>query len=215
MKALIIAATAAASLLATAASAATAQQASAAPANPGPVIPGVCVYYNARLLAQSSAGQAVEARMQQLAQEVQGELQPYATAIQSEAQQLQTSGASLPADQLQQRRQALQHEELAAGRQHLVDRRLGQQRPHHQPVQRDAEHGDDRQAGGEGEPERPAGLGVEEPDGVHADHDELGVAEPDHVDDAENQVEAERRQGEDAAQQDAVDQGFDEKRIHQ
>ena len=107
MKTLIIAATAAASLLATAASAATVQQANA-PANPGPVIPGVCVYYNARLLAQSSAGQAVEARMQQLAQEVQGELQPYATQIQTEAQQLQTSGASLPADQLQQRRQALQ-----------------------------------------------------------------------------------------------------------
>lgn len=88
MKALIIAATAAASLLATAASAATVQQANA-PANPGPVIPGVCVYYNARLLAQSSAGQAVEARMQQLAQEVQGELQPYATSIQTDAQQLQ------------------------------------------------------------------------------------------------------------------------------
>jgi Skp family chaperone for outer membrane proteins len=104
MKALIIAATAAASLVATAASA----QQAAAPANPGPVIPGVCVYYNARLLAQSAAGQAVEARMQQLAQEVQGELQPYATAIQTEAQQLQASGASLPAADLQQRRQALQ-----------------------------------------------------------------------------------------------------------
>ena len=104
MKALIIAATAAASLIATAASA----QQAGAPANPGPVIPGVCVYYNARLLAQSSAGQAVEARMQQLAQEVQGELQPYATSIQSDAQQLQASGSSLPADQLQQRRQALQ-----------------------------------------------------------------------------------------------------------
>ena len=104
MKALIIAATAAASLVATAASA----QQAAAPQNPGPVIPGVCVYYNARLLAQSAAGQAVETRMQQLAQEVQGELQPYATSLQAEAQQLQTSGASLPADQLQQRRQALQ-----------------------------------------------------------------------------------------------------------
>ena len=104
MKALIIAATAAATLVATAASA----QQAAAPANPGPVIPGVCVYYNARLLAQSAAGQAVEARMQPLAQEVPGELQPYATALQTEAQQLQTSGASLPADQLQQRRQALQ-----------------------------------------------------------------------------------------------------------
>ncbi|KAK0360023.1 hypothetical protein LTR94_028959 [Friedmanniomyces endolithicus] len=104
MKALILAAAAAASLLANAASA----QQAAAPSNPGPVIPGVCVYYNARLLAQSAAGQAVETRMQQLAQEVQGELQPYATSIQTEAQQLQSAGSSIPADQLQQRRQALQ-----------------------------------------------------------------------------------------------------------
>ena len=132
MKALIIAATAAASLLATAASAATVQQANA-PANPGPVIPGVCVYYNARLLAQSSAGQAVEARMQQLAQEVQGELQPYATSIQTDAQQLQASGASLPADQLQQRRQALQQraqeaQQLEATRENELRYTLGMQR---------------------------------------------------------------------------------------
>lgn len=127
MKALIIAATAAASLIA---SAASAQQ---APANPGPVIPGVCVYYNARLLAQSSAGQAVEARMQQLAQEVQGELQPYATSIQSDAQQLQASGSSLPADQLQQRRQALQQraqeaQQLEATRENELRYTLGMQR---------------------------------------------------------------------------------------
>lgn len=127
MKALIIAATAAASLIATAASA---QQ---APANPGPVIPGVCVYYNARLLAQSSGGQAVEARMQQLAQEVQGELQPYATQIQTEAQQLQTSGSSLPADQLQQRRQALQQraqeaQQLESTRENELRYTLGMQR---------------------------------------------------------------------------------------
>ncbi len=102
MKALLIAATAASALVATAASA---QQ---APQNPGPVIAGVCVYHNARSMAQSSAGQAVETRMQQLAQEVQTELQPFATQIQSEAQQLQSTGSSLPADQLNQRRQALQ-----------------------------------------------------------------------------------------------------------
>jgi Skp family chaperone for outer membrane proteins len=104
MKTIAIAAAAAASLIATAASA---QQATT-PQNPGPQVPGVCVYHNARLFAQSAAGQAVETRMQQLAQEVQGELQPYATSIQTDAQQLQASGASLPADQLQQRRQALQ-----------------------------------------------------------------------------------------------------------
>lgn len=103
MKILSLGVIALASLVATAAAAQ-----SNGPANPGPVIPGVCVYYNARLLAQSTAGQAVQARMQQLTQEVQGELTPYGTAIQSEAQALQTSGASLPAAEAQQRRTALQ-----------------------------------------------------------------------------------------------------------
>ena len=128
MKALIIAATAAASLVSTAA---LAQQ--AAPQNPGPVIPGVCTYYNARLLAQSSAGQAVEARMQQLAQEVQGELQPYATAIQTEATALQTGGASIPADQMNQRRQQLQQraqeaQQLEGTRENELRYTLGTQR---------------------------------------------------------------------------------------
>ena len=129
MKALILTAAAVASLLATTANA----QQAAAPSNPGPVIPGVCVFYNARLLAQSSAGQAVEARMQQLAQEVQGELQPYATSIQTEAQQLQSSGASLPADQLNQRRQALQQraqeaQQLEATRENELRYTLAMQR---------------------------------------------------------------------------------------
>jgi len=97
--------------LAVVALAATATGASAqtnGPANPGPVIPGVCVYFNQRLLAQSTAGQAVQARMQQLTQEVQGELSPYATSIQTEAQALQAAGASLPAAERQTRGQALQ-----------------------------------------------------------------------------------------------------------
>ncbi len=77
-----------------------------APANPGPVIPGVCVFHNERLLAQSTAGQALQAGMQRLGTEVQGELQPYAASIQSEAQQLQQGGAT--ADPDGSRRQALQ-----------------------------------------------------------------------------------------------------------
>ena len=103
MKVLLTAVAAIAALTATAASAQ-----STGPENPGPVIAGVCVYHNARLLAQSSSGQALQTRMEALSQEVQGELQPYATAIQTEAQALQTTGASLPADQMQERRQALQ-----------------------------------------------------------------------------------------------------------
>lgn len=129
MKTIAIAAAAAASLIATAASA----QQAATPQNPGPQIPGVCVYHNARLFAQSSVGQAVEARMQQLAQEVQTELQPYATSLQTEAQQLQSSGSSLPADQLQQRRQALQQraqeaQQLEATRENELRYTLAMQR---------------------------------------------------------------------------------------
>ena len=44
--------------LATAGSAAAQAQ---APANPGPVLPGVCVFHNERLLAQSTAGQSLQA----------------------------------------------------------------------------------------------------------------------------------------------------------
>ena len=103
MKLIAIGAFALASLTA---SAALAQ--SQGPANPGPAIPGVCVYFNQRVLAQSTVGQAVQTRMEQLAQEVQGELQPYATAIQTEAQALQQGAATIPADQMNQRRQQLQ-----------------------------------------------------------------------------------------------------------
>lgn len=78
------------------------------PQNPGPAIGGVCVYFNSRAMAQSTAGQAVGARMEQLAQEVRGELQPYATAIQTEAQALQNGASTIPADQMNTRRQALQ-----------------------------------------------------------------------------------------------------------
>jgi outer membrane protein len=88
--------------------ASTAVAQTAGPANPGPVIPGVCVYFNQRMLAQSTVGQAVQARMEQLAQEVRGELTPYATAIQTEIGALQQGQATIPADQLNTRRQQLQ-----------------------------------------------------------------------------------------------------------
>lgn len=103
MKLIAIGAFALASLTASAALAQT-----QGPANPGPAIPGVCVYFNQRVLAQSTVGQAVQTRMEQLAQEVQGELQPYATAIQTEAQALQQGAATIPAAEMNQRRQQLQ-----------------------------------------------------------------------------------------------------------
>ena len=70
MKTIAIAAAAAASLIATAASA---QQATT-PQNPGPQVPGVCVYHNARLFAQSSAGQAVETRIARARKQLAGRL---------------------------------------------------------------------------------------------------------------------------------------------
>lgn len=83
--------------LASLAAGSTAAQTSG-PANPGPALPGVCVFHNARMLAQSTAGQALQSGMQRLVTEVQGELAPYATAIQTEGQQLQQGGQTADPD---------------------------------------------------------------------------------------------------------------------
>jgi outer membrane protein len=101
MKIIAIGAFALASLVASTAVAQT-----QGPQNPGPAIPGVCVYFNQRLLAQSTVGQAVQTRMEQLATEVQGELAPYGTSIQTEIQTLQQGGQA--ADPDGSRRNALQ-----------------------------------------------------------------------------------------------------------
>lgn len=93
MKTLAFGAFALATLVASTASAQT-----AGPQNPGPVIPGVCVYFNQQMLARSTAGQAVQARMEQLTTEVQGELTPYATSIQAEIAALQQGGQAADAD---------------------------------------------------------------------------------------------------------------------
>ncbi|ADL01799.1 OmpH family outer membrane protein [Brevundimonas subvibrioides] len=105
MKLLALGAVALASFVATAAPTAASAQ-TAGPQNPGPAIPGVCVYFNQRLLAQSTVGQAVQARVEQLATEVQGELAPYGTTIQTEITALQQGGQA--ADPDGSRRTALQ-----------------------------------------------------------------------------------------------------------
>ncbi len=101
MKLLAIGAFALASLVASTASAQT-----QGPQTHGAAIPGVCVYFNQRLLATSTVGQSVQTRMEQLATEVQGELSPYATSIQTEITALQQGGQAADADGT--RRQALQ-----------------------------------------------------------------------------------------------------------
>jgi outer membrane protein len=103
------------------ASLAAGSAAAQAPTNPGPVLPGICVFHNDRLLAQSTAGQSIQAGMQRLVTEVQGELAPYGASLQTEAQALQQGGQAADpdgsrmrawqaraqeAEQLQQRRQA-------------------------------------------------------------------------------------------------------------
>jgi len=72
----------------------------------GAPVAGVCVFDNEELLARSTAGVSVQTGMQRLLQEVQGELSPYASTIQSEYQQLQQGGEAADADGT--RRRALQ-----------------------------------------------------------------------------------------------------------
>lgn len=79
-----------------------------APANPGPVIPGICAYSSSTLLSRSTAGQSVRTRLQALEQEVQGELSPYQQQIQTEDQAIAAAGAALVEPQRSQRIQALQ-----------------------------------------------------------------------------------------------------------
>ena len=62
------------------------------------------------------------------------------------------------------------------------------------------------------EDERRAALvGVE--DAVHADHHQLGVTDPHHVDDAENQIQPERQQREQAGEQQPVEDRLEEEDV--
>lgn len=74
--------------------------------NHGAPIAGICVYDNEEVLARSTAGQSVQTGMQRLLSEVQGELAPYSSAIQTELQSLQQGGEA--ADPGGSRRTALQ-----------------------------------------------------------------------------------------------------------
>ena len=106
MKILALGVIALTSLVASTALSSSASAQTQGPQNPGPAIPGVCVYFNQRLLAQSTVGQSVQTRLEQLAAEVQGELSPSATAIQTEISALQQGGPA--ADPDGSRRTALQ-----------------------------------------------------------------------------------------------------------
>jgi Skp family chaperone for outer membrane proteins len=57
----------------------------------GPVIPGVCILDNGRLVQQSAVGKAVIARMQALTTQVTNELTPLRNSLQTEGQTLQAA----------------------------------------------------------------------------------------------------------------------------
>src|SRR4029078_1731702 len=103
------------------------------------------------------------------------------------------------------RGKALQDEQHAAGGEQLVNGRRGQQRRDDDEVQcraecRDQQDGDRRRG-----PVREAENLDQIIHAVHADHDQLGITDPGHVDDAEDQVEPECQQRQHATEQDAVD----------
>lgn len=104
----------ASAILISSASAAAAAQTPAASATPapaiaqGPVIPGVCVLSVDRAIAQSTVGQYVRTRLQQLAQVVSAELQPEDTQLTADAKAYQAKQATLDATSRQTQGQALQ-----------------------------------------------------------------------------------------------------------
>jgi Skp family chaperone for outer membrane proteins len=80
----------------------------AAAVSHGPALAGVCYMSTQEALATSTVGKAVNARMQQLIQQVTAELQPEQTTIQNEAKALQSGAATMDAATRQQRGQAFQ-----------------------------------------------------------------------------------------------------------
>jgi outer membrane protein len=105
----------------------------AGPQNPGPVIPGLCVYNNSRLVAQSTVGQSVQQGMRRLTDEVVNELAPYGQAISAEIQALQQGRGTIPQEEFAQRSQAVQQriaeaEQLEQTRSQELEYTLSQQR---------------------------------------------------------------------------------------
>jgi outer membrane protein len=74
----------------------------------GPVIPGVCILAVDRAIAQSTVGQYVRTRLQQLAQVVSAELQPEDASLSTDAKAFQAKEATLDATSRQTQGQALQ-----------------------------------------------------------------------------------------------------------
>lgn len=115
MKTHTIAAATGAFLALTAASLADAQtRPAAAPAtaqNPppqGPALPGVCVLSKEGAVYASAVGKAMLTRLDQLSSQADAEIKGQQSSLQNDAKALEGQKATLPADQYQQRGQALQ-----------------------------------------------------------------------------------------------------------
>jgi outer membrane protein len=74
----------------------------------GPAIPGVCILSVDQAIAQSTVGQYVKTRLQQLAQVVSAELQPEDAKLTADAKDFQAKAATLDATSRQTQGQALQ-----------------------------------------------------------------------------------------------------------
>ena len=88
--------------------AAPATKAAPPPLTLGAAIPGVCLFSEEGAVSRSSAGEAINKRMQQLAAQVQAELGPEQTGLDADIKTFKDKMASLPQDQQQQQGQALQ-----------------------------------------------------------------------------------------------------------
>ena len=106
--------------------------------------------------------------------------------------------------------EALQYEQHAASGEKLIDRRCREQRRNDQPMQQRPKPRDQK----DGERRRNVVGQTKNLDqiihAVHADHHQFGITDPRHVDDAEDQIQPERQQRQQAAEQNAVHHGFEQ-----
>jgi Skp family chaperone for outer membrane proteins len=96
----------AASLLAVSAGSGAAQTTAAQPLG-GPALPGVCLLSQQAVLTNAKIGLAATARLKQIAEQVQSEVNAARSPLEAEAQALQAQRASLKPADLQARQQSL------------------------------------------------------------------------------------------------------------
>jgi Skp family chaperone for outer membrane proteins len=73
----------------------------------GPEVPGVCYLSRDQIFAESKVGQAFTARMKQLTDQAQGEIEAQRQPIETDVQAYRAKSSSLSADQRQSQEQAL------------------------------------------------------------------------------------------------------------